>query len=62
MDRFHASISVVSLIVFYFSAARVLQLLGHSDAYSKANLKRRKREVLDFIRHGLFADPSYPLP
>ena len=60
-DAFQASISIVSLIVFYFSAARVLQLLGHSDAYSAANLKRRKREVLDFIRHGLFTDPESPV-
>jgi TetR/AcrR family transcriptional regulator len=56
VDRFHAAMSIVSLIVFYFSAARVLQLLGYPNAYSKANLKRRKREVLDFIRHGLFAN------
>ncbi len=56
VDRFHAAMSIVSLIVFYFSAARVLKLLGRSNAYSTANLKRRKQEVLDFIRHGLFTD------
>jgi TetR/AcrR family transcriptional regulator len=56
VDRFHATMSIVSLIVFYFSAARVLKLMGHPNAYSKANLKRRKQEVLDFIRHGLFTD------
>ena len=61
-DGFHSAMSVVSLIVFYFSAAPVLQLMGHSDAYSAANLKRRKQEVLDFIRHGLFTDPDSPLP
>ncbi len=61
-DPFQVSISIVSLIVFYFSAARVLELLGHPDAYSAANLKRRKREVLDFIRHGFFTDPDFPLP
>jgi TetR/AcrR family transcriptional regulator len=61
-DRFHAAMSVVSLIVFYFSAAPILQLMGRPDAYSAANLKRRKREVLDFIRHGLFVDPNFPLP
>ncbi len=60
-DPFHTAISIVSLIVFYFSAARVLQLLGRSDAYSAVNLKRRKREVLDFIRHGLFTDPRVSL-
>lgn len=57
-DRFHTAVSVVALIVFYFSCAPVLQLLGHSDAYSQAHLKRRKQEVLDFIRHGLFTDPK----
>lgn len=59
-DARHTAISIVGLIVFYFSAAPVLQLLGHSDAYSAANLRRRKREVLDFIRHGLFVDPKVP--
>jgi TetR/AcrR family transcriptional regulator len=59
-DARHTAISIVGLIVFYFSAAPVLQLLGHSDAYTAANLRRRKREVLDFIRHGLFVDPKAP--
>jgi TetR/AcrR family transcriptional regulator len=58
VDPFHISVSIVGLIVFYFSAAQVLQLLGHTDAYSDANLKRRKQEVLDFIRYGLFLHPS----
>ena len=56
VDRFHATVSIVSLIVFYFSAARVLQLMGHPNAYSAANLKMRKEQVLDFVRHGLFTD------
>ena len=61
-DRFHTAMSLVSLIVFYFSAAPMLRLMGRSDAYSKANLKRRKQEVLDFIRHGLFVDPNFSQP
>jgi TetR/AcrR family transcriptional regulator len=61
-DAFQTSVSIVSLIVFYFTAARVLQLLGHPDAYSPANLKRRKQELLDFVRHGLFTNPKFPLP
>ena len=60
-DARHTAISIVGLIVFYFSAAPVLQLLGHADAYNAANLERRKQEVLDFIRHGLFLDPEAPL-
>jgi TetR/AcrR family transcriptional regulator len=58
VEAMHAAISIVALIVFYFSAAPVLQALGHADAYSAANLERRKAEVLDFIRHGLFRDPG----
>ena len=61
-DPFHTAFSIVSLIVFYFSAARVLQLMGRPDAYSAVHLKRRKQEVLDFIRRGLFVDPDAPLP
>lgn len=58
VDPFHMSVSLVALIVFYFSAAQVLQLLGHADAYSDAHLKQRKQEVLDFIRYGLFVHPN----
>jgi TetR/AcrR family transcriptional regulator len=61
-DRRHTAVSIVALIVFYFSAARVLRLLGRADAFSKANLNRRKKEVLDFIRYGLFLDPEARVP
>jgi TetR/AcrR family transcriptional regulator len=61
-DRMHTAVSIVSMIVFYFSAAQVMRLIDSSDPYSKACLKRRKQEVLDFIRYGLFANPEAPLP
>ncbi|HWC59728.1 MAG TPA: TetR/AcrR family transcriptional regulator [Verrucomicrobiae bacterium] len=61
-DLFHTAVSIISLIVFYFSAAPVLQLLGHPNAHSSNNLKRRKREVLDFIRYALFTNPNAPIP
>lgn len=57
VDPFHTAISIVALIVFYFSAAPVLQMLGHADAYAATSLKRRKQEVVDFIRHALFVHP-----
>jgi len=60
VDRFHAAVSLNALIVFYFAAAPVLRLFGRADAYGPANLKRRKREVLDFIRHALFVSPRKP--
>jgi hypothetical protein len=59
VDRFHAAVSLVALIVFYFSAAPVLQRLGFADAYSDANLRRRRQEVLDFVRHSLFVQPDF---
>jgi TetR/AcrR family transcriptional regulator len=57
-DVLHTAISIVALVVFYFSAAPMLQLMGYADPYAKASLKRRKEEVLNFIRNGLFIDPE----
>ena len=57
-DQWHTAVSIVALIVFYFSCAPVLQLLGQTDAFTAANLRRRKQEVLDFIRYSLFVDPN----
>lgn len=61
-DRSHTAISLAALVVFYFSAARVVRLLAQIDAYSASSLVRRKQEVCDFIRYGLFADPEAPVP
>ena len=56
-DPFHTGISIVGLIVFYFTAAPVFQALGHTKAYAAPSLKLRKKEVLEFIRHGIFSKP-----
>jgi TetR/AcrR family transcriptional regulator len=61
-DHFQTAFSIISLIVFYFSAAPMLELLGHANAHSPKNLKQRKREVLDFIRHALFTRPAALVP
>lgn len=61
VDANHAAFSIAAVIVSYFSCEPVMRLLGRTDAYSAANLQRRKKEVLDFIRYGLFADPEGPL-
>jgi TetR/AcrR family transcriptional regulator len=57
-DPFHTAISIVALVVFYFSAAPMLQFMGYANPYAKASLKRRKQEVLNFVRYGLFVDPE----
>jgi TetR/AcrR family transcriptional regulator len=61
-DLFHTAVSIISLIVFYFSAAPVLQMMGHHNAHSAENLQLRKREVLDFIRYALFTNPNAAIP
>jgi TetR/AcrR family transcriptional regulator len=58
VDTYHTAVSLAALVVFYFSAAPMLQRVGRPDPYGAANLRRRKRAVLDFIRHGLFANPA----
>jgi len=58
MDSFHIAISLLSLVVFYFSSAPVLRAVGGIDPYTKANVERRRAEVLRFIRHALFTHPG----
>ena len=52
-DPGHTVISLVALTVFYFSAAPVIRLLNGQDPFSPSSLRRRKTEVLKFIRHAL---------
>lgn len=61
-DPMHTAISVAALIVFYFTAAPMLPVMGYADPYAPENLKRRKQEALDFIRHGLFLNPNLTAP
>jgi len=61
-DIRHTAVSIVALIVFYFSVSPLVRLASQTGAYSKADLKRRKEQILDFIRHGLFLKPEAPLP
>lgn len=55
-DSTHTAISLVALTVFYFSAAPVLKAVGFKDPYDKAQLAKRKREVLKFISRALFQE------
>jgi len=61
-DSHHTALSLVALTVFYFSAAPVVKIIRHVDPYERAQLARRKQEVLDFIRYGLFRNPEARLP
>ncbi len=57
-DSQHTVISLVALTVYYFSAAPIVKVVARMEPYEKHNLTRRKQEVLDFIRHGLFRKPE----
>jgi hypothetical protein len=61
VDLRHAAISITALVVFYFSIGPVLRLVSEGDPYSDAELRRRKREVLDFVRYSLFTNPEAPV-
>lgn len=54
----HTAISLVALTVFYSSSAPIVRRVGGFDPFQPAHLARRKREVLNFIRHGLFRRPE----
>jgi len=54
VDSHHTVLSLIALIVFYFSSAPVLSVVTQTDPYDKAQLARRKQEVLQFIRRALF--------
>ena len=54
----HTAISLVALIVFYFSSAPMVKGIAQIDPFDPAHLRRRKREVLDFVRFGLFRNPE----
>ncbi|HXX23507.1 MAG TPA: TetR/AcrR family transcriptional regulator [Terriglobia bacterium] len=58
MESFHIAISLVALVVFYFSSAPVLRAVGGIDPYNKANVERRREEVLKFVRYALFKNPE----
>lgn len=58
LDRKHALISIVGLTVHYFNVARAFRMISGSDPFSKANLAKRKAEVLKFIRYALFRNPN----
>jgi TetR/AcrR family transcriptional regulator len=57
-DRRHTVLSIAGLTVSYFNMAPALRLITGQDPFSKANLAKRKSEVLSFIRHALFTNPE----
>ncbi len=57
-DVSHTAISLVALTVFYFNAAPMIRLVSGQDPFTTANMRRRKAEVLKFIRYALLTNPE----
>lgn len=60
VDAHHAASCLGALIVFYFSSGTIMKKLARADPFDPRVLKRRKREILEFIRYGLFKHPEAP--
>jgi TetR/AcrR family transcriptional regulator len=58
MDKAHTIVSIAGLTAHYFNIAPAYRVITGQDPYSRANLARRKAEVLKFIRHALFRQPE----
>lgn len=54
VDPHHTVLTLVALVVFYFSSSPILKAAMHTDPYTPEHLAKRKKEVMDFIRLGLF--------
>jgi len=57
-DVLHTAISLVALTVFYFNSAPIIRLVSGAEPFSPANMRKRKAEVLAFIRHALLLKPE----
>ncbi|MGH9774755.1 MAG: TetR/AcrR family transcriptional regulator [Candidatus Acidiferrales bacterium] len=56
VDAHHAVFTIISMCVFYFSAAPVLSRVMRRDTLRPESVAARRRAVLDFISHGLFVN------
>ena len=55
VDPQHTLFSLVAMTVFYFAAAPVLTQLWHCDPLAPRRVAARRRAILDFVEHALFA-------
>jgi hypothetical protein len=58
VNKGHTIVSISGLTTHYFNIAPAFRMITGQDPYSKANLARRKAEVLNFIRYALFMNPE----
>ncbi len=62
LNKGHTIVSIGGLTAHYFNIAPAFRVITGQDPYSRANLAKRKAEVLKFIRYALFQNPEAPEP
>jgi TetR/AcrR family transcriptional regulator len=60
IDPDHAVLTIIAMIVFYFSGAPVHSVLLGKDALQPNAIAAHKRAVLDLLEHGLFRSSARP--
>lgn len=58
VDPVQAAHSVHALVFFYFRTGPLLKEITGWDPFDARTLKKRRSEMLDFIRYGLFREPE----
>ncbi len=58
VDPEHTVVSLAALTRFYFAVAPIVRAVTGSDPYEADNVRRRRHEVLEFVRYGLFRNPE----
>jgi TetR/AcrR family transcriptional regulator len=58
VDADETAISLLGLTAFYFVSAPMVRKVARVNPYAKGRLARRKKEILDFVRYGLFRHPE----
>jgi TetR/AcrR family transcriptional regulator len=58
VDAEQTALSMMGLTVHYFLMAPLVQKVAHVDPYARSRLARRKKEILEFVRYGVFRHPE----
>jgi hypothetical protein len=58
VDPQQTVLTLVAMTVFYFAAAPVLAELWRCDPLKPSRVAARRRAVVDFLEHGLFASSA----
>ena len=52
--------TIFGMIMYYFATGALASQIWNRDIWNPRNVAARRRAVLDFLEHGLFAHPSAP--